>query len=352
MNTRSETATTTRELSEAREAETLSKYATLAVDSRGRVQDIAACPIRTIFQRDRDRILHSKAFRRLAHKTQVFLAPQGDHYRTRLTHTLEVSQVSRTIARALALNEDLTEAVALGHDLGHTPFGHVGEEALSGSDKLTKPFLHNEQSLRVVDCLEYDGRGLNLTWEVRDGILNHTGSREPATAESQIVRIADRIAYINHDIDDAIRGGIISEADLPPEPAAFFGAHHGVRISSMVNDMITNSTGRAEMRLSSEGWRLMSELRSFLFARVYTNSLAKTEDAKQTRVVRSLFDYYCNHPDEMPREFWPDGQENATTKVVDYVAGMTDRFAIKTYETLFVPQVWDAPTETNPDASQ
>ncbi len=334
---------TVRELTERREESSFFRLAALASRSRGREIDVPPCPVRTCYQRDRDRILHTKAFRRLAHKTQVFLAPKGDHYRTRLTHTLEVSQISRTIARALALNEDLTEAIALGHDLGHTPFGHVGEEALAAGGRLTRPFRHNEQSLRVVEKLEYSGEGLNLTWEVRDGILNHTGPNKPVTLEGRIVRIADRIAYINHDIDDALRGGLITEDDLPSEPVSFFGSGQGARISGMVNDLVGTSTGRSEIRLSDEGWRLMGEMRAFLFSRVYSDSVAKKEDVKQTRVLQSLFDYFSNSPREMPAEFLPSPDDDPTVKVIDYVAGMTDRFAIKTYERLFVPNVWDAP---------
>ena len=318
----------------------LSENAQLATESKGRQVDIKPCPLRTCYQRDRDRIIHSKAFRRLTHKTQVFLAPEGDHYRTRLTHTLEVSQISRTIARALSLNEDLTEAIALGHDLGHTPFGHVGEEALRDTVKNTKPFKHNEQSLRVVDAIEYEGKGLNLTWEVRDGILNHTGENMPATLEGKILRIADRIAYINHDIDDAVRGGIIKESDLPSEPVGLFGHHHGLRISAMVKDMISASTNQDDIRMSDKGWRLMNQLRSFLFESVYTDSVAKTEDAKARFILRSLFDYYFQHADELPQEFHPSSDDDITVKVVDYVAGMTDRFAIKTYQALFIPKAW------------
>lgn len=330
----------TRETIETGEA-ALSPYAARAAESRGRARNIAPCPVRTCFQRDRDRILHSKAFRRLAQKTQVFLAPRGDHYRTRLTHTLEVSQISRTVARALALNEDLTEAIALGHDLGHTPFGHVGENALDSSDRLVKPYRHNEQSLRIVDVLEDDGRGLNLSWEVRDGILRHTGTDLPETLEGRIVRIADRIAYINHDIDDAVRAGVISERDLPAGPVAFFGSRQSDRISTMVKDLIACSTSKPDIRMSDDAWRLMNELRDFLFHRVYTNSIAKTEDVKQTMVLRSLFDYFCDNPGALPAEFRPDSEQETTTRVVDYIAGMTDRFAIKTYEDLFVPKVWD-----------
>ncbi len=337
-----ESVLTTREQTERQEAAILSEHAVQAVRSKGRQRDISPCPVRTCFQRDRDRILHTKAFRRLAHKTQVFLAPQGDHYRTRLTHTQKVRQISRTIARALTLNEDLTEGIALGHDLGHTPFGHVGEKAMTAGGKLSEPFRHNEQSLRVVDVLEYGGRGLNLTWEVRDGILNHTGPDHPATLEGRIVRVADRIAYINHDIDDAVRGGIITEKSLPSGPVDFFGRGQSSRISGMVNDLIRTSLDSADVRMSDEGWRLMNELRRFLFEHVYTNSVAKDEDAKQTLVIRSLFNYFCDRPSEMPAEFSPGSGDGPDVKVVDYLAGMTDRFAIKTYERLFVPKVWDA----------
>jgi len=331
---------TTRERLEAVEAERLSKYAQLASKSKGRKVYIPPCPYRTDYQRDRDRITHSKAFRRLTHKTQVFIAPEGDHYRTRLTHTLEVSQISRTIARALALNEDLTEAIALGHDLGHTPFGHIGEEALNATGRLPKPFKHNEQSLRVVDLIEYEGKGLNLTWEVRDGILNHTGTNKPATLEGQIVKIADRIAYINHDIDDAVRGGVIKEEELPSEPVKFFGRHHGQRIAAMVNDLISNSFNKPEIKMSETGWFYLNELRDFLFAKVYTNSIAKKEDAKAVKVLVALFNYFYEHPQEMPPEFRPKTATETAVKVADYVAGMTDRFAINVFSELFIPKPW------------
>lgn len=330
----------TRECTEQNELKRLSARAQTALKSRGRARQIPDDPHRTCYQRDRDRILHSKAFRRLTHKTQVFLAPEGDHYRTRLTHTLEVSQISRTIARALFLNEDLSEAIALGHDLGHTPFGHVGEEALRATARLEKPFRHNEQSLRIVDVIEYEGAGLNLTWEVRDGILNHTGENLPETLEGQIVRIADRIAYINHDIDDAVRGGIIAEADLPPEAVKCFGRHHGLRISAMVTDMIDASRDKPIIAMSETGWKHLNELRSFLFERVYMDSDAKTEDAKAELVVSSLFNYYFENPNEMPDEFRPAPDDDVAVRVVDYVAGMTDRFAIKTYQSLFIPRAW------------
>lgn len=327
---------TIREQIEQVEKKLLSPYAQLSITSKGRQTAIPECSLRTCYQRDRDRILHSKAFRRLNHKTQVFLSPEGDHYRTRLTHTLEVSQISRTIARALRLNEDLTEAIALGHDLGHTPFGHVGEEALrqTGLD-----FNHNQQSLRIVDVIEYEGKGLNLTWEVRDGILCHTGARLPATLEGQIVRVADRIAYINHDIDDAIRGRIIVEEELPQEALKHFGAHHGQRINNMVIDLITASEGEARIRMSADGWRIMSNLRQYLFDYVYTRSPAQTEDSKAKQIIKALFEYYLCHLDELPPEFKQINAEPAV-KVADYVAGMTDRYAIRKYQELFVPRSW------------
>nr|MDA8233379.1 deoxyguanosinetriphosphate triphosphohydrolase [Clostridia bacterium] len=260
---------------EERESQQLSPYAARSADTRGRKVEEEPCPVRTAYQRDRDRIIHSKSFRRLKHKTQVFIAPEGDHYRTRLTHTLEVGQIGRTIARALCLNEDLTEAIALGHDLGHTPFGHAGEEAL---DQVYPPgFKHNEQSLRMVEVLAREGKGLNLTWEVRDGILNHTGSVKPATLEGQIVKIADRIAYINHDIDDALRGGIIQLRDLPRECLELFGSTHSDRINIMVTDIIKNSWDKREIAMSQEVWQATQTLRIWLFENVYIGSEAKKE---------------------------------------------------------------------------
>ena len=331
------TTLTIREQTEINEKERLSPFARLAADSKGREKPIPPDALRTCFQRDRDRILHCKAFRRLNHKTQVFLSPEGDHYRTRLTHTLEVSQISRTIARALRLNEDLTEAVALGHDLGHTPFGHVGEEALR---EMGLPFNHNEQSLRVVEKIEYDGAGLNLTREVRDGIYGHTGDHIPKTLEGQIVRIADRIAYINHDIDDAIRGGIIAETNLPREALDFFGAHHGLRINNMVKDLIAASDGQPRIMMSDDGLRVMTELRQYLFDFVYTSSPAKTEDAKAKRILKELYKYYSENPDQLSAEYKPSANDDLAVKVADYVAGMTDRFAIRVYQELFVPRAW------------
>jgi dGTPase len=316
----------------------LSPHAVRSRESKGRQRPEPPDPIRTCFMRDRDRIIHSKAFRRLKHKTQVFLAPEGDHYRTRLTHTLEVSQISRTIARALRLNEDLTEAIALGHDLGHTPFGHIGEEAFK--DLTPRPFHHNEQSLRVVDRLEYGGKGLNLTWEVRDGILNHTGSSPlPATLEGRIVRIADRIAYVNHDVDDAIRAGILTEKDLPRSTVEVLGKHHSQRIDTLVKDIVRESAGKSDILMSPEVEAALNELRDFLFQRVYVGSVAKQEEDKAVVVLRSLFHYYLDHPEEMPVEF-QEGEEELRVRVCDYVAGMTDRYALRKYQEIFLPKVW------------
>ncbi|MEW6189096.1 MAG: deoxyguanosinetriphosphate triphosphohydrolase [Actinomycetota bacterium] len=341
-----------RELLEEREKRFLSPRAQLSVNSKGRKVSEEPCSLRTCFQRDRDRIVHCKSFRRLSHKTQVFLAPEGDHYRTRLTHTLEVSQISRTIARSLKLNEDLTEAIALGHDLGHTPFGHIGEEALtqclckvkSENSELYRnlpcAFRHSEQSLRVVDFIEYGGKGLNLTWEVRDGILHHTGDKSPSTLEGQIVRIADRIAYINHDIDDAIRGGILSQCDLPQGPLEILGKYHGVRINNMVMDMIRSSADEGRIQMSPIFAKAMDELRNFLMQRVYMDSPAKMEDEKAKRVLKTLFFYYLKDPCKLPPEFYTQSQEELPIKVCDYVAGMTDRYALRIYEQLFVPKAW------------
>ncbi|HEY5506501.1 MAG TPA: deoxyguanosinetriphosphate triphosphohydrolase, partial [Coriobacteriia bacterium] len=285
---------------EASEHATLCERAAFSDRTRGRERAQELDLYRTEYQRDRDRIIHSKAFRRLMHKTQVFLAPEGDHYRTRLTHTLEVAQIARSIARALRLNEDLTEAIALGHDLGHTPFGHVGEDALSACydelreryPQLPDSYHHNVQSLRVVEHLEYEGKGLNLTWEVRDGILNHTGEGVPATLEGAIVRLADRIAYVNHDIDDAERGGVLEESELPVAATAVLGHTHGARIRTMVQDTIAASDGADAIRMSPPVWDAMMELRAFLFANVYLSKRAKEEEPKSDGVVRALFRYY------------------------------------------------------------
>lgn len=289
--------------------------------------------VRNPFQRDRDRIIHAKAFRRLMHKTQVFISPDGDHFRTRLTHTLEMMQISRTIARSLGLNEDLTEAIALGHDLGHTPFGHAGEEALS---RVLAPhgrsFRHNEHSLRVVDVLEKDGKGLNLTYEVRNGILNHTGKGYPNTREGEIVRIADRIAYVNHDVDDALRAGVISWGDLPKEPLKVLGDRMSVRIDTMVRDMILTSREREEIALSERVYDALMQLRTWLFKNVYHNPRSR-ENRKAGNVVAALFDYYLERPEERTKS-----DLDPMVETVDFVAGMTDRYALATYKRIFLPR--------------
>ena len=327
-----------RERQEALEREVLSERATLSADSKGREHDEGPDAIRTAFQRDRDRIVHAKSFRRLKHKTQVFIAPEGDHYRVRLTHTLEVAQIARTVARALRLNEDLTEAIALGHDLGHTPFGHLGEQALSPF--LGRPFRHSEQSLRVVDHLEADGRGLNLTWEVRDGILNHPWSMPmPATPEAQVVRLADRVGYVNHDIDDAIRAGLLSEGDLPPDTVRVLGRSHGDRIETVVADIVAATGIGPEVRMSDPVHGALDTLRDFLFQRVYLRREAAAEQEKAVSLLRALFAYYLDHPDEVPREY-RSAPGDLATRVADYIAGMTDRFALRTYERIFLPQGW------------
>ena len=319
---------------EKREYLYLSPYATKAADTRGRMKPEEKCEIRTDFQRDRDRIIHSKSFRRLMHKTQVFLAPEGDHFRTRLTHTIEVAQIARTIARGLSLNEDLTEAIAMGHDLGHTPFGHSGEYVLN---KLySKGFHHNEQSLRVVDVLEFHGkeRGMNLTAEVRDGILNHTGSVMPFTPEGQIVKTSDRIAYINHDIDDAIRSGVITEEDLPDECVRILGDSHKKRIDTLVKDMISNSEDSAIICLSDEKLVAMNELRSFMFENVYHNIEVKGADemARIETVIGTLYEYYSAHPELIVREFQDLADHMDMEELIkDHIAGMTDRYAENTY---------------------
>lgn len=330
-----------REKYEQFEIEHLSENASKAFFSKGRKIQEPKCEIRTDFQRDRDRILHSKAFRRLKHKTQVFLSPEGDHYRTRLTHTLEVSQISRTIARSLNLNEDLTEAIALGHDLGHTPFGHTGERILK---KLCESgFKHNEQSLRVVDFLEIRNEkpGLNLTYEVRDGILNHPLGYEPATLEGQIVSISDRIAYINHDIDDAVRGKIISK--IPDKFLAELGIDHGVRINTMIMDVIQNSENKNKIIMSDKIAELTSELRDFLFENVYYNKVAKSEEDKTMFIVEKIYEYYTKNFDSLPEFYLEIYNNNNFSKgeiIKDYIAGMTDRYAMKVFEDLYIPKPW------------
>jgi dGTPase len=330
--------TTPRERTEEIERQTLAPYATMAAESKGRERDEEPDALRTSFQRDRDRIVHSKSFRRLKHKTQVFLAPEGDHYRVRLTHTLEVSQIARTAARALRLNEDVAEAISLGHDLGHTPFGHLGEQALTPF--LGRPFRHNEQSLRVVDYLEDDGRGLNLTWEVRDGIVNHTWSMPaPSTLEAQVVRFADRIAYINHDVDDAVRAGVIEPAELPDDALGVLGRTHAERVKTLVTDLVDRSEDSPEIRMSDEAFRALDTLRDFLFERVYLRDEARSEQDKAIALVRSLFAHYLDHPDQVPEEYHR-APGDLPTRVADYIAGMTDRYALRVYEQLFLPQSW------------
>lgn len=316
----------------------LCKDAFLTENTRGRLKGAEECPIRTEFQRDRDRIIHCKSFRRLMHKMQVFLAPEGDHYRTRLTHTLEVTQIARTIARALRLNEDLTEAAALGHDLGHTPFGHSGERALN--DLLPGGFRHNEQSLRVVDLLENGGEGLNLTYEVRNSILCHTGPIPAETFEGRIVKTADRIAYINHDIDDAVRAGIISAADIPEDISETLGRTHSERISTLVRAAIEHGTENG-IGLTEPYADAMDRLRDFMFERVYYNEIAKSEDGKVAGMIEFLFEYFGAHPEQIPDEYTKYALMDGVGKVTaDYIAGMTDRYAIGCFEELFVPKVW------------
>ncbi|WP_139653194.1 deoxyguanosinetriphosphate triphosphohydrolase [Raoultibacter phocaeensis] len=338
-----------REDQEEREHVVLSDEAAYADESEGRARSTEPDILRNDYQRDRDKILHTKSFRRLSHKTQVFLAAEGDHFRTRLTHTLEVSQIARTIARALGLNEDLTEAIALGHDLGHTPFGHTGEEALSiclarhtgvsyeGPDN---PLLyhHNVQSLRVVEVIENGGKGLNLTPEVRDGIVCHTGDERAETLEGRIVATADRIAYVNHDIDDAIRAGVLRESDLPDSTHEVLGPDHSSRIQTLVLDMVKTSADRDDIAMSEQVWDAMSELRSFLFERVYMAPVVMAEVRKAMHLIGDVFDYYVEHIDEVPDEYRAISGGDDLRAVTDYVAGMTDRYAKSLYQELFVPQ--------------
>ncbi len=322
-----------------REQGMLSPFAFFTSQTRGREKPISPCPNRTEFQRDRDRIIHSKSFRRLMHKTQVFFSPLDEHYRTRLTHTLEVTQIARIIARALRLNEDLTEAIAMGHDLGHTPFGHAGEEALRRC--FDPHFSHNEQSLRVVDCLERDGEGLNLTYEVRDGIVNHTGNRQAATLEGVIVKYADRIAYINHDIDDACRAGILSLGQIPAGILDILGRGNSERINTMVTALIESSENKPEISMTKTVADAMMALRDFLFERVYRNSAAKQEEEKAKKLLISLYQYYSEYPEQMPALYRDNIERDGVARCVcDYVSGMTDRYAIRTYEKLFIPEVW------------
>lgn len=322
----------------------LSKSASFSSNSKGRKVEEEKCMIRTEFQRDRDRILHSKAFRRLKHKTQVFVAPEGDHFRTRLTHTLEVSQIGRTLARALNLNEDLVEAIALGHDLGHTPFGHTGERVLDSLNP--NGFNHNAQSIRIVDFLEQDKNriGLNLTYEVREGIINHSGDRLSETLEGQIVHFSDRIAYINHDIDDAIRAKIISQDDLPKKAISILGNTHGNRINTMIVDIIENSYNKDKIMMSKEIDKNTMDLRKFMFDKVYLNAKAKSEEEKSEFILRQLYNYYLDNYDKLPKEYlksYSGIESSKEDKICDYIAGMTDRYAINMFNNIFVPRPWE-----------
>lgn len=331
---------TIREKAERREEEYFSQYAALSKDSKGRDRDEPQCDIRTVYQRDRDRILHSKSFRRLKHKTQVFLRPQGDHYRTRLTHTLEVSQIARTIAKALRLNEDLTEAIALGHDLGHTPFGHSGEEALNQVCSLG--FAHYEQSIRVVEVLEKGGKGLNLTWEVRDGIQNHRTAGRPATLEGRVVRLSDKIAYINHDIDDAERAGILREAEIPLRFREALGFTIRERLNNMIHDIVHHSEGKPDIIMSPAMEEAMRQLRGFMFEHVYRNPRAKGEEEKAKNMLQALYRYYQARPEEMPMEYIEllKRGEPEERVVCDYIAGMTDQYSTDKFTELYVPKAW------------
>ena len=331
---------TIREELEQMERENLSEFATLSVNSRGREIPEEPCDVRPVFQRDRDRILHCKAFRRLKNKTQVFLTPKGDHYRTRLSHTLEVSQNARTIAKALRLNEDLVEAIALGHDLGHTPFGHAGEHVLDSI--CSEGFKHNEQSVRIVEKLEKDGKGLNLTWEVRDGILNHQSSSLPHTLEGKIVRFSDKIAYINHDIDDAIRAQIMQEEDIPLEIRKTLGFNTKQRLNTLVHSLIRNSRGKDDIIMAQDAQEAMIELRSFMYAHVYKNPVAKSEEVKAKAMIEQLFYFYMEHPKFLPDKFkrMIDDGESQERVICDYISGMTDQYAIEKFRQYFVPMAW------------
>lgn len=329
---------TIKEMTEQIERDTLSEYACLSSESRGREHEISPDDIRTDFQRDRDRIIHSKAFRRLMHKTQVFLSPEGDHYRTRLTHTLEVAQIARTMAVALRLNENLTEAIALGHDLGHTPFGHAGEKVL---DRLSPSgFKHYEQSLRVVDVLEHDGKGLNLTWEVRNGILRHTNGEPAETLEGQLVKLADHFAYAHHDFEDAVRAGVLSEENIPADLRQILGDTAGKRLDKMIGSVIENSG--SEIKMDPETKEAYELLEEYMYNAVYTNPIAKSQEAKAQNLIESLYSFFMDNPGAMPAEYQSiamrDGQDRA---VCDYISGMSDRYAIKLYTDYFVPKGWN-----------
>lgn len=332
---------TVREEIEYQEHKRLNPLAAFSDRSKGRLipDEPLETDVRTCYQRDCDRIVHSKSFRRLMHKTQVFLNPEGDHYRTRMTHTIEVARIGRTITRALGLNEDLAEAVALGHDLGHTPFGHAGESALT--DCLGVPFCHNEQSLRVVDILEKDGKGLNLTYEVRMGILGHTGDRIPETLEGQIIRRADQIAYVNHDIDDAIRAGVLSNEDIPDSVSDVLGHVHRDRINALVCDCILNSREAGAIVLSPKVDQALKDLRSFMFERVYRNPVAKSQETKAKDMLKRMYEYYCKNPNKLPEDFQPQMSFAGLERTVcDYIAGMTDNYAVDKFNEIFVPEGW------------
>ncbi len=330
-------ADTVREITEKNEHLVFSPYACFSDSSLGRKLPETPCQIRTCFQRDRDRIIHCNAFRRLKHKTQVFLSPEGDHYRTRLTHTLEVSQIARTIAAGLRLNENLTEAIALGHDLGHTPFGHAGERALN--DVHPGGYRHYEQSVRVCEYLENSGKGLNLTAEVIDGIRCHTSGIEAKTLEGRIVRLADKVAYINHDIDDSVRAGVMSETDVPREVRKVLGETKSQRITTVIRSAISNSG--ADICLDPEIAEAVKELRSFMFERVYTNPYCKSEESKADTMIKQLYHYFAENPEEMPNSYEEICfREGADRAACDYISGMTDRFAVSTFTRLFVPDSW------------
>lgn len=322
------------------EKEHLSPFATLSSASKGTREPREECDIRTCFCRDRDRIIHSKAFRRLKHKTQVFLSPTGDHYRTRLTHTLEVSQIARTIARALRLNEDLVEAISVGHDLGHTPFGHAGERTLQSLCPFT--FDHNEQSVRVVTCIENSGKGLNLTYEVLDGILHHTGDGFPSTMEGEIVRLADRIAYINHDIDDAIRAGLITAEDLPASATKLLGPSNSKRINTMIKGILEESEGKEHIMMRADVKEAMDEMRVFLFENIYLGSKAKEEEGKAQELIGTLYHYFVSHARAIPEEYQAICEKEGVERAVcDYIAGMTDIYIVRLYKDLFIPKNWE-----------
>ena len=326
-----------RERIENTERQILSPLATLSAESKGRAVPEKPCDFRTDFQRDRDRVLHCKAFRRLRHKTQVFLAPEGDHYRTRLTHTLEVSQIARTVARALRLNEDLTEAISLAHDLGHTPFGHAGERALNRC--MEGGFRHYEQSVRVMNCLEKEGQGLNVTWEVQNGVQCHTTGDWASTLEGRIVRVADHIAYINHDIDDALRANVFSEADIPADINEVLGSTRARRFNVLISSLVENSG--EDIQMAPDVQSAFDRLHTFMFERLYYNSIAKNEETKVDDFIHRLFTYFCEQPEKLPKEYLNISEKEGVERAVcDYIAGMTDTYALELYETIFIPKGW------------